>query len=124
MLYRLLADAVVVLHLLFIVFGLFGGLLLLWRRWTVLLHLPTALWIALIEFQGWLCPLTPLENKLRILGDDRSYGGGFVEHYLIPLIYPTGLTRELQLLLGILAVLINLAVYGYVLIRLRHSRGR
>lgn len=115
--YRLLADLVVVFHLLFILFGLFGGLLGLWRKWLLLLHLPAAAWIAMIEFTGWICPLTPLENRLRNAGGEASYHGGFIEHYLIPVIYPPGLTPQIQTLLGLLAVAINIMIYAYVLYR-------
>ena len=115
MVYRLLADSIVILHFLFIVFALFGGFLFFWRKWTILLHLPTAIWICVIEFRGWICPLTPLENRLRLAGGAAGYKGGFVEHYLIPIIYPPGLTREIQLILGGLAMGVNLAVYFFVI---------
>ena len=115
MLYRLLADFIVILHLLFILFGLLGGLLFFWRRWTILLHLPAAIWICLIEFQGWICPLTPLENRLRLAGGAAGYKGGFVEQYLIPIIYPPGLTRDIQFVLGGLAIGLNVAVYFFVI---------
>ena len=115
MLYRLLADFLVILHLLFILFGLLGGLLFFWRRWTILLHLPSAIWISVIEFQGWICPLTPLENRLRLAGGAAGYEGGFVEQYLIPIIYPPGLTRDIQLVLGGLAIGVNVAVYFFVI---------
>ncbi len=115
MFYRLLADFLVILHLLFILFGLLGGLLFFWRRWTILLHLPSAIWISVIEFQGWICPLTPLENRLRSAGGAAGYEGGFVEQYLIPIIYPPGLTRDIQLVLGGLAIGVNVAVYFFVI---------
>ena len=117
MFYRLLADLVVVAHLLFIIYALFGGLLGLWKRWSLLIHVPAAVWIAIIEFQGWICPLTPLENRLRSAGGAAGYEGGFVEHYLIPVIYPAGLTRSMQFALGGVAVAVNVAVYSFVLRR-------
>ena len=117
MLYRLLADLVVIAHLLFIVYALLGGLFGLWRKWSLFVHLPAAAWIAVIEFQGWICPLTPLENKLRSAGGASGYEGGFVEHYLIPVIYPPGLTRTTQLMLGGVAIAVNVAVYAFVLRR-------
>ena len=123
MTYRLLADLVVVFHLLFILYGLFGGLLGLWRRWALLLHLPAAVWIALIEFAGWICPLTPLENHLRLAGGAAGYQGGFIEHYLIPLIYPAGLTPQIQTWLGLMAVGINIMIYGFVLYRWSGRKG-
>jgi L-ascorbate metabolism protein UlaG (beta-lactamase superfamily) len=111
MLYRALADAVLLLHLGFIVFVTLGGLLVL--RWPRLaaLHIPAALWGALIEFTAGQCPLTPLEQWLRHRGGETGYAGGFIEHYLTAAIYPEGLTREMQLALGTAVVLINAAVY-------------
>ncbi len=121
MLYRLLADLVVVAHLLFIIYALLGGLLGLWNRWSLLIHVPAAVWIGVIEFQGWICPLTPLENRLRSAGGAAGYEGGFVEHYLIPVIYPPGLTRSMQFVLGGVAVVVNVAVYSFVLRRRRSA---
>lgn len=121
MIYQILADVVLVIHLLFIFFVVAGGLLALWKRWVAWLHLPAAIWGALIEFMGWYCPLTPLENDLRQLAGQSGYEGGFIEHYLLPVIYPDGLTREIQLMLGTIVVVINLAIYIYVL---RTGRNR
>ena len=123
MLYRLLADLVVVAHLVFIVYALFGGLFGLWKKWSLFVHLPTAAWIAVVEFQGWICPLTPLENKLRSAGGAAAYATGFVERYLIPVIYPPGLTRTVQFMLGGVAIAVNVAVYIFVLHRWRRRRG-
>jgi len=111
MIYAWAADAVVLLHLGFIAFVV-GGAALLWR-WprVALLHLPAALWGAYAEFSGTICPLTPLENHLRELAGGRGYEGGFIEHYLLPLIYPAALTRETQLVLGLVVVGINVALY-------------
>ncbi|EFW83443.1 hypothetical protein ALP26_03813 [Pseudomonas savastanoi pv. glycinea] len=102
MFYRVAADAVVAFHLLFIVFVLFGGLLVVSRPWLALLHVPAAAWGAAVEFLHLYCPLTPLENTLRRTAGEQGYDGGFVEHYLIPLIYPAGLTPGIQLWLGAL----------------------
>jgi hypothetical protein len=115
--WRLAADALVVIHLGFILFVLLGGLLLL--RWPRLLwlHLPAVAWGATVEFFHLLCPLTPWENQLRRAAGDAGYEGGFIEHYLIPLIYPAGLTPHIQLWLGGVVVLINVAVYVYLLKR-------
>jgi hypothetical protein len=108
----LLAEAVVLLHFGFVLFVIFGGLLALrWRR-AAWLHLPAAAWGALIEFTGWICPLTPLEHWLRRQGGQAAYQGGFVEHYILPVLYPHGLTRTIQLILGLLVVGINLLVYS------------
>ncbi len=114
MIYRILADAVVTLHFGFILFVVFGGLLAILRRWILLLHLPAVIWGALIEFQGWLCPLTTLEWKLRRAGEEAAYGRGFIEHYLVPIVYPDRLTPELQAVLGAAVLLINGAVYGWL----------
>ncbi len=115
MLYRILADAVLVGHLLLIIYGLLGGLLYFWRRWLILLHLPLAIWISLIEFFQWTCPLTPLEKQLRVLAGEGAYSGGFIEYYLIALIYPDGMTRAMALILGVIALGSNLLIYGLVL---------
>ena len=108
----LLADGVVVLHLLFIAFVV-GGAALLWR-WPrlVWLHLPAAAWGAFVELSGAICPLTPLENHLRALAGEAGHAQGFVEHYLLPLIYPQALTHEVQLVLGGAVVAINALLYA------------
>jgi len=121
--YGTLADAVLVLHLAFILFVVLGGLLLLWRRWLVWLHLPAVAWGMLIEFAGWICPLTPLENWLRMQGGERGYAGGFIDHYLASLIYPAGLTRGQQWLLGALVLAINAAIYVWLWRKRRQARG-
>lgn len=118
MLYRFGADAVVLVHLLFILFVLFGGLLVLRWRWLAGLHLPAVTWGAMVEFFHLYCPLTPLENRLRQAAGQAGYEGGFIEHYLIPLIYPRGLTDHLQLVFGAVVVALNGAVYMYLLWRL------
>jgi hypothetical protein len=123
--YRLAADLVVVLHLGFVLFVVLGGLLAL--RWPRLawVHLPVAAYGALIELVGWVCPLTPIENRLRQAAGGTGYEGGFVEHYLLPVLYPGALTSGLQLALGLGVVLVNLGVYGVVLRRRRApSAGR
>lgn len=115
MIYQFLASGVVAVHLAFIIFAVAGGLFVLkWRR-LAWLHLPACVWAALIEFMGWICPLTPLENWLRTQAGTAGYSGSFVEHYLLPLIYPLVLTRPLQVLLGLLVLGINLAIYGWLL---------
>jgi hypothetical protein len=118
--YHLLADLVVGLHVLFVLFVVLGGLLVLrWPR-LVYVHLPAAVWGVLIEFAGWICPLTPLEQSLRQRAGGHGYSGSFIEHYLLPLLYPTALTRTIQLVLGTLVIVVNLCIYGYLL-RSRHS---
>ena len=123
MLYRVLADLVVLAHLAFIVFVLLGGLLALHWRWMPWAHLPAALWGALVEFFGWFCPLTPLENSLRLASGTAGYSGGFIEHYIIPIIYPAELTREVQMLLGLAVLAVNLAIYLMVWHRFRVDRS-
>lgn len=114
MLYRIVADLVVILHLAFVVFVLVGGLLVLrWRR-LAWLHLPAAVWGAAVEFGGWICPLTPLESSLRMQGGESGYSSDFIEHYVLPLLYPSGLTREVQVALGAVVLVVNLAIYGWV----------
>lgn len=121
MAYRILADLIVGVHALFVAFVVVGGLLALrWPR-VAALHLPAAVWGALIEFQGWICPLTPLENSLRTAAGQAGYQGGFIEHYLLPVLYPAGLTRGVQLALGTGVILVNLVVYGFLLARRRRS---
>lgn len=111
------ANAVVLLHLAFIVFVIFGGLAVLRFRWIAWLHVPAFVWGAGIEFLGAVCPLTPLEQQLHTLAQDQGYSGGFVEHYIMPVMYPTGLTQTVQNALGTFVVAINLAIYGVVLRR-------
>ena len=123
MIYKILADSVVIFHLLFIIFALLGGLLILWRSWFVFVHLPTVVWITLIEFAGWICPLTPLENHLRNLSDSSAYPGGFIDHYLLPIVYPAGLTPHIQVILGLLAILVNVVIYIFVCWRKRKTRN-
>lgn len=118
MLYRLLANAVVLLHALFIVFIVFGGVLA-WRwRWVAVLHVPAAIWGVLIEYRGWICPLTPLENALRVKAGQAGYSGGFVEHYLLPAMYPSGLTPRIQAGLGTLVLVVNVVAYTIFVRRL------
>jgi hypothetical protein len=111
MLHRLLADAVVLFHLLFVAFAVAGGLLVFRHRWVAGLHLPALAWAAFVEFTGRICPLTPLENRLRAAGGEAGYQGGFIDHYLLPLLYPADLTRELQWTLGAGLVAFNIVVY-------------
>jgi hypothetical protein len=104
------ADLIVIIHFGFILFVIFGGFLALRWRNLIWLHLPAAIWGVLIELFGWICPLTYYENSLRSSGGG-SYTGGFLEHYLIPMIYPSALTREIQIGLGVILVLLNLLIY-------------
>jgi hypothetical protein len=124
MIYRLLADSVLVLHLLFIGFVIFGGLLALRSHWVVLAHLPAACWGAYIELTGGLCPLTVMEIGLRRTAGDAGYSGSFIEHYLLPVIYPAGLTRDIQFGLAGLVIVVNVVIYGRLVYRLRVARTK
>jgi hypothetical protein len=109
--YQLAADGLVIIHLLFILFVICGGLLVLKNRRWALVHLPAALWGALIELTGWYCPLTPLENRLRQLGGETGYSASFVEQYLLPLLYPASLSRGMQITFGLAVIALNVLVY-------------
>lgn len=111
MVYSYLADLVLLLHACFILFVLLGGLLVLWKPLMAWCHIPAVLWAAGIEFLGWICPLTPLENMLRTRGGDTGYTTGFVEHYIIPLLYPAQLTRKMQIGFGLIVLGVNFVIY-------------
>ncbi len=112
MLLRALADLVLVIHLGFIIFVLIGGLLAFRWNWMPWLHLPAVCWAASLEIGGWTCPLTPFENWLRRTNGEAGFSGGFIEHYIWPIIYPVGLTPLIQMFLGVAVVVLNLGVYG------------
>jgi hypothetical protein len=114
MFHLILADLVMILHVAFVIFVLCGGLLVLKWRWIAWLHLPAAIWGAVIEFTGWICPLTPLENWLREQGGKASYRSDFIAQYLLPVLYPVDLTQDLQLLLGTGVVALNAVVYWWL----------
>ena len=119
--YRLLADLVLVLHAGFVAFVVLGALLALrWPR-VAWVHVPVVLWGAGIEFVGGICPLTPLENHWRRLAGELGYPGGFIEHYIVSALYPDGLTRNVQIVLGALVVVVNVAIYAWALRRSRRS---
>jgi hypothetical protein len=121
MLSLVLADIVVAIHFAFILFVVLGGLLVFrWRR-LAWLHVPAALWGALIEATGWICPLTPLENRLRVTGGETGYRTGFIEQYILPILYPEELTRGSQILLGVCVVVLNLGIYTWILCRSRRN---
>ncbi|MBV4458895.1 DUF2784 domain-containing protein [Pseudomonas sp. COR58] len=123
MLYRIAADGLVLFHLLFILFVLFGGLLALrWRR-LIWLHLPAATWGVLVEVLHLTCPLTHWENLMRHAAGQTEYAGGFIEHYIWPIIYPAGLTPQIQLALGSVVLAVNLLVYGRLIRRWQRRRA-
>lgn len=119
MIHHWLANLVLVLHAAFILFVVAGGLLAYWRRWLAWLHLPVAAYGVAVEWIGWICPLTPLENHFRRLAGEQGYSGGFIQHYLLPLIYPVDYTPRLQFILGSAVLLANILVYAGLLLRRR-----
>jgi len=121
MLYSFAANLLLIVHLLFIVFVVLGALLILKWRWLVYLHLPAVIWGVLIEFNHWVCPLTPWENQLRLSAGEAGYNTGFIEHYLLPLIYPANLTDNIQVILGSLVIIINLTLYTWLGLKLRNK---
>jgi hypothetical protein len=111
MFYLFLANVVVLIHFIFILFVIFGGFLLFkWVR-CAWIHLPVVIYGALLEFFGWICPLTPLEKWLRLKGGGAAYETGFIDHYIVPIIYPSNLTRQLQITLGLFVLALNLGIY-------------
>jgi len=123
MLDRLGADTVVALHLAFVVFAALGGMLA-WRRLAYAwVHLPALAWAGFVEFSGTICPLTPLENRLRVRAGEAGYPGSFVEHYLMPVLYPAGLTPDAQKWIGAALVALNVAIYAVALARARSRKG-
>jgi Protein of Unknown function (DUF2784) len=123
MIYRLSADLVLLVHLAFTLFVVLGGLVVLRRPRLIWLHLAAVFWGALIEFAGFVCPLTPLEVSLRESGGEAGYAGDFVGHYIIEILYPEGLTRSLQVGLGFGVLFLNGLIYGYICVRRRRFRG-
>ena len=112
--YALLADLILILHATFILFVVFGAVLVFWRRGIAWVHIPCALWGILIELRGWICPLTYLENDLRAAAGAGGYSGGFIDHYLMPLVYPAGLTSSTQFILGLAVLFFNAIIYTLV----------
>ncbi len=117
MLSRIAAEVIVVLHLVFILFVIVGGLTLFKWPWMIWVHVPAAVWGGLVELVGAPCPLTPLENHLRQAGNADAYSGGFIDHYIMPIVYPPGLTRQTQVILGVLILVVNFAIYFKFLTR-------
>lgn len=114
MVYRLAADALVLLHGLWLAFTVLGALLVVrWPR-VMWVHVPIVAWGAVVEFTGWVCPLTPWENSLRRLGGQEGYAGGFIERYVTAILYPEGLTREIQIGLGVGVLVLNAGLYWWV----------
>ncbi|MDH3973622.1 MAG: DUF2784 domain-containing protein [Deltaproteobacteria bacterium] len=122
--YTLLADIVLLIHFLFILFIIFGGLLTFKWKKAACFHLPLLLWGILIEYFHWICPLTPLENRLRAMAGETGYNRSFIEHYLLPVIYPGELTREIQLLLGTALLLVNISIYFLIWLKWNKNKRR
>jgi hypothetical protein len=124
MIYHLAADLLLITHLAFVAFVLFGALLVL--RWPRLLwfHVAAVLWGVLVELTGAICPLTPLEVRLRQLGGEMGYQGDFIGHYITTMLYPAGLTRQVQIGLGFAALVPNAVAYGYLMVRKKRIRRR
>ncbi len=122
MIYSFLADLLVVFHLVFILYVIAGALLIFKWPKTLWLHLPSCFWGMTVEFAGWICALTPWEIRLRRLAGEEGYTGSFIEHYLIPIIYPSGLTREVQMVLGGTVLIVNLSLYTLILIKSRKRK--
>lgn len=123
MAWRLAADGVLLLHLSFVLFVALGALLVVRFPRVGWIHVPAVAWGAWIELSGRLCPLTTVENRLRRAAGDAGYGGGFIEHYIFPIVYPPGLTRTAQLWIAMAVIAINVAAYAWLLSRWRRSRG-
>lgn len=114
MLYQIIADCILLLHFAFIVFVVAGGMLVFKWRWLIWFHIPAAIWGAVVEIMGWICPLTPIENSLRQVGGGAVYSASFIEHYLVPVIYPMDLSREMFIAMGIAVIVINVIVYTFL----------
>ena len=123
MFFRLAADFVLLLHLAFILFAVLGAAMTVWWRWIPVVHLPAATWGFFVELTGRSCPLTYLENSLRLKAGLSGYAESFIEHYLLSIIYPAGLTREIQFALAGAVIVVNAAIYGWLFVRKRASRG-
>jgi len=119
---QLAADLILLLHLAFVLFVIFGGVLVWYRRAFAWLHIPMATWGAVVNIAAWQCPLTPMENHYRMLAGQSGYEGGFVEHYIAPLIYPEGLTSDMGLYVGLAVIVWNALVYGILIVRQRYNR--
>ena len=117
MLSSLVADAVLLLHMAFVIFVICGGLLVANRPWIAWLHIPMVLWSSIVNLLGWICPLTPLENLYRSAAGEEGYEGGFIEHYLAPIIYPEGLSYEMGVAIGAFVFIWNITIYSVIYFR-------
>lgn len=124
MIYRIAADLVVLIHFGFILFVVVGGFLVFKWSKASFFHIPAVIWGILVEFTGGICPLTPLENKFRLAGGEAGFKGGFIEKYIIFIIYPEELTRGIQILLGFVVIVINISIYGYLFYKRRAGESK
>ena len=122
MLPKLLADFILLFHFAFIIFAIFGGLIVLYKRWMLWIHVPAILWSSAVNLADWVCPLTPLENLLYSMAGQAGYKGGFIEHYITSLVYPNSMPRELELVAGFSILVWNVFVYTFVAYRVRRHR--
>lgn len=120
--YRLAADTMMIAHLLYIIFVVVGGLIAFRARWILWLHVPAVAWAIYVQFVGRLCPLTTWEVGLRQRAGEAGFEGGFIEHYLVPLIYPANMPAALPLLLGTAVIVINATLYGWLIVQTRRRR--
>lgn len=120
--YRVAADVLVLAHGAFVLFVLFGAFAVAWRPALAWLHVPAVVWATLVEVNAWICPLTPWEQQLRRAAGQSGYESGFVEHYILPALYPVGLTPRIQLALGGVVILVNVSLYGWIIWRRRRHR--
>ncbi|HSB30995.1 MAG TPA: DUF2784 domain-containing protein [Candidatus Sulfobium mesophilum] len=123
MLFKVCADIVLLTHFAFVIFAVLGGFIVLWKNRAAWIHVPVVLWSSVVNLASWVCPLTPLENWFLAKAGQSGYRGGFVQHYIDPLVYPAGMPRDMELIAGISVLVWNAAVYAVVLIR-RRKRGR
>jgi len=122
MMYHWLADVVVLIHGAFVAFVILGAFIALRWRWLVWLHLPAAIWGVLIEYAGWICPLTPLENALRARAGESGYSGDFIEHYILRALYPHGLTPATRWILGSIALVVNIIAYALLIRKFKSEK--
>ena len=120
--YGLSADLLVLFHVAFVAFALFGALAVAWRPQLAVLHVPAAIWAVLVEMNAWICPLTPWEQSLRRAAGQAGYAGSFVDHYVLPILYPVHLTPRIQWVLAAVVLLVNVLLYAWVIRRGRDRR--
>lgn len=118
---KILADTILLIHLAFIVFVILGGWIVFYHRWMAWIHIPMVIWSSIVNLTRWRCPLTPLENLYRSAAGEAGYEGGFIRHYIEPLLYPEGLTYDLGILVGVFVFVWNALIYGIIVYRIRRT---